>query len=135
MLWILQEELSQIGDLCLATPGIILLKKKIYRGKESYISDSVCVYVVIQIYVIVFIFVTASTRLHMIMLECKIEMLEKLIKEMDLRWMDLNVALRNQSSVILELIQRVNALERGTINGLCTAPQYCFYPRGYYATQ
>lgn len=71
----------------------------------------------------------------MIMLECKIELLEKLIKEMDLRWMDLNVALRNQSSVILELIQRVNALERGTINGLCTAPQYCFYPRGYYTTQ
>lgn len=68
----------------------------------------------------------------MAMLECKVDMLEHLIKEMELRWIDLNVTLRNQSTMMLEMVNRINALERGAISGFASYPQYCFYPRGYY---
>lgn len=89
-------------------------------------------------FLLVFVFADDFLKdLRLSVLEWKVDTLERQLADYEKRTGDLNISLQNQASVIVELCQRVGALERGTLLGV-SAPlvarstnQYAYWPRGY----
>lgn len=70
-------------------------------------------------------------------LEWRLDTAERQLADYEKRFSDLHTSIQNTASLLVEICQRLNALERGTILGMTTpfvsrsTPHYAYWPRGH----